>query len=84
MAKTKIVGRFATGSDVASLHNISSSRQRWLDREIGEATREAIVYFVPGQRKRAAKSDIAVGTAATKQKSAKRSPRIARLAAKKK
>jgi len=41
MAKTRIVGPFATGSDVAAFHNISTARRQWLDREIGEATRAA-------------------------------------------
>jgi hypothetical protein len=38
MAKTTIKGRFATGADAATVHQISDVRREWLDREIGKAT----------------------------------------------
>lgn len=47
MAKTTIKGRFATGADVATVHQISAARQQWLDRAVSKATEEAVILFTP-------------------------------------
>ncbi|MGZ5432207.1 MAG: hypothetical protein ACXWH7_04715 [Thermoanaerobaculia bacterium] len=47
MAKTMIKGRFATAADAATVHQISDARRQWLDREVGKAIDDVVMYFTP-------------------------------------
>jgi hypothetical protein len=77
VAKTIIKGRFATGADAATVHQISDARQRWLDTELGKATAEVALFFTPLTTKAADREG-------AKPNGAKRSARTARLRAKRK
>jgi len=77
VAKTIIKGRFATAADAATVHQIPAARRKWLDREVGKATADVVMYFTPlttkaAEPKRATRSE------------SRRSGKTARLRAKRK
>jgi len=85
VAKTIIKGRFATAADIAGIHQISASRREWLDREVGKAIADTVIYAVPVQATHTSTTGKTKKPSARAMKGgAKRSARTARLRATKK